>query len=136
MYKKPDLKVVELPIAGFDGWMHNIIYYCDFHHFLPMELMEFDDLSLWKACFVQRCFDSMAVDIALGLISIPQKRLKKPTFKSWFAELKRFMNRHNTGFPDSADDIDLHEVFKAGVSPLIAVDIILGYLRLGDEESE
>jgi len=128
--KKPKLATIStIYPAGYIEWLNGIYSFVVFHNWLPAKVMNnWSDHDGWLQAFHRNLYDSEALDMVMGNYKPPKKRTQNRA-SQYQKEVDRFMYHHQLGFVDYEDESEwsVNDIYLAGLSPLTAVDIILGY---------
>lgn len=119
---------------GYKEWLQPIKDFDKFHRLLPAHLREFNFQDGWLQCFNLNCYDSQALSIVMGYLKMPKKKRVQDRPSQYEKELTRFMWEHQIGSDDWDDDWNPVDFYNRKYTPLMAVDIILGYQPLDPED--
>jgi len=122
---------------GYKEWLLVIKHFNKVHNLLPSYLQSFNDLDGWLNCYHLNCLDSEAFDIVCGYKAIPKRKKLKNRFVEFEREVYRFMALHHLGGEqyEKESEHGLNAMYSFKLTPLQAVDVLLGLRTLGDESA-
>ena len=119
---------------GYKDWLGTIKYFNKVHNMLPHYLASFSDLDGWLSCFHLNCLDSEAFDIVAGYKAMPKRKKLKNRYVEWEREIYRFMTYHKIGLQSEKEsEHGLNAMYASKLTPLQAVDVLLGLRTLGND---
>lgn len=137
--KKPKLKLIPtIYPKGYKEWLDKIKHFDHVHKLLPKKLRTFDDQDGWLQAYHLNCYDSQAFDIVIGYRDMPKKKRVQDRGSQYEKELDMFIDYHSFITWDWAKEDEWSPLtyYHAGLSPLEAVDVMLGLRPINyDEEA-
>jgi hypothetical protein len=121
--------------TGYKDWLGRIRHFNKVHNVLPTYLSSFNDLDGWLACYHLNCLDSHALDIVTGYAPMPKRKKLKNRYVEFEREVYRFMTFHKIGGYqfEKESEHGLNAMYAAKMTPLEAVDCVMGLRSLGGE---
>lgn len=128
--KQTKFKVLEFPTPGFDYWFGGIKHFCDKNNMLFPINYNWNDIHPWKVVFLQGCFDTEAIMIAQGRKVMRANKRRKFSHDQWLQAVYDFVEYYKVGDKNYFDSFFGIELYEIGLSPLTAIQIHMGWLRL------